>query len=112
MFILDGSENSLSRAFKLLDNFAFMSGLKVNISKTNAVWIGGNKGRQRGVCPDTDVHWVRPQESFRALGIDFSTNLDNMIDNNYNRVLNSISNLIKLGNGLIATLQCWVELLL
>ena len=94
VFILDGSENSLSRAFKLLDNFACMSGLKVNISKTNAVWIGGNKGRQKGVCPDTDVHWVRPQESFRALGIDFSTNLDNMIDNNYNRVLNSISNLI------------------
>ena len=34
VFILDGSENWLSRAFKLLDDFAWMSGLKVNISKT------------------------------------------------------------------------------
>ena len=64
---LDGSENSFSRAFMLLDDFACMSGLEVNISKTNAVWIGGNKGRQKGVCPDIDVHWVLHQERFRAL---------------------------------------------
>ena len=40
---LDGTENSLSATLKLLDDFHKISGLKVNIDKTNAVWIGSKK---------------------------------------------------------------------
>ena len=42
-FFLDGTENSLSATLKLLDDFHKISGLKVNIDKTNAVWIGSKK---------------------------------------------------------------------
>ena len=94
VFFLDGSESSFKRAFKLLDVFASMSGLKVNIEKTNAVWIGGNKGRQKHLCTDINVKWVDAQDSFRVLGIDFVTNLEAMVTINYNRVLMSISQLI------------------
>ena len=90
VFILDGSESSFVTAFKILESFASMSGLKVNIEKTNAVWIGGNKGRQKSICSNIEVKWVDPQGSFRALGIDFVTNLENMTDINYNNVLGSI----------------------
>ena len=38
--ILDGSEQSLAAAIKTLDSFAKLSNLKVNSSKTRAIWIG------------------------------------------------------------------------
>ena len=38
--ILDGSEQSLATAIKTLDSFAILSNLKVNSSKTRAIWIG------------------------------------------------------------------------
>ena len=50
-----------------------MSGLKVNIDKTNAVWIGSNKGRKKGICEHIKVNWVLAENFFRALGIDFNT---------------------------------------
>ena len=41
--ILDGSEQSLAAAIKTLDSFAKLSYLKVNSSKTRAIWIGCKK---------------------------------------------------------------------
>ena len=38
--ILDGSEQSLATAIKTLDSFAKLPNLKVNSSKTRAIWIG------------------------------------------------------------------------
>lgn len=94
VLFLDGSKHSFDRAFKILNEFASISGLKVNIDKTNAVWIGGNKGRQKGLGDHINVNWAGPQDSFRVLGIDFSTNLDTMVTMNYNRVLDSTRSLI------------------
>ena len=37
------SEHSLAAAIKTLDSFAKLSNLKVNSSKTRAIWIGGKK---------------------------------------------------------------------
>ena len=41
--LLDGSEKSPKSAFDLLHQFFKYSGLKPNIVKTTAVWIGSNK---------------------------------------------------------------------
>ena len=41
--ILEGSEQSLEAANKTLDSFAKLSNLKVNSSKTRAIWIGCKK---------------------------------------------------------------------
>ena len=41
--MLDGSEKSLNESLKELNKFAAASGLKVNASKTRAVWIGSMK---------------------------------------------------------------------
>jgi hypothetical protein len=48
--ILDGSERSLENAFKTLQVFREMSGLKINIDKTVAVWIGSYKYRTTKIC--------------------------------------------------------------
>ena len=41
--LLDGSQKSLDEALRVLNRFAISSGLKVNASKTRAVWIGSMK---------------------------------------------------------------------
>ena len=43
--LLDGSQKSLDEALRILNRFAISSGLKVNASKTRAVWIGSMKFR-------------------------------------------------------------------
>jgi hypothetical protein len=40
ILFLDGSEKSLKSALDLLFQFSKISGLKPNISKTKAIWIG------------------------------------------------------------------------
>ena len=42
--ILDGSERSLQTSLTTLKRFANMSGLHINYSKTQVVWIGSKKG--------------------------------------------------------------------
>ena len=41
--ILDGSEKSLKEALHLLKQYYKMSGLKINIDKTRALWIGSSR---------------------------------------------------------------------
>ena len=41
--LLDGSEDSLNEAHNILKKFAIASGLKLNSTKTRAVWIGCKK---------------------------------------------------------------------
>ena len=95
VLFLDGSESSFEKSFEILAAFARMSGLKVNIDKTNAVWIGSNKGRKKGICEHIKVNWVLAENSFRALGIDFNTNLASMVNLNYTKVISAIKSLIE-----------------
>ena len=39
-FILDGSLESLYNTLSVLDYYAYISGLKINYSKSKAIWIG------------------------------------------------------------------------
>ena len=94
VIFLDGSPDSMYATFKVLESFANISGLKVNIDKTNSVWIGANKGRNDKICADLRVNWVGINDTFKILGVIFCTELDNMINLNYQKVLLSIKNLI------------------
>ena len=73
VMFLDGSENSMSSAFQTLDTFATMSGLKVNVEKTQAVWIGSKKDDKDKICTNIPVKWAGTGDTFKALGICFST---------------------------------------
>ena len=43
--ILDGSKKSLTSSLQILEDFKAISGLSLNNKKTEALWIGVNKGR-------------------------------------------------------------------
>ena len=64
VLFLNGTEKSLQAEFKILDLFASMSGLKVNIEKTNAIWVGSKKGCGEKLCEEIKVNWVEDEHIF------------------------------------------------
>ena len=92
VFILDGSEKSLRNALNLLDFFFRISGLRVNIDKTTAIWIGSHKHSNLILLPDQNLHWVNGL--FKILGIIFSRDLDDMVDLNYKIAYDSIKKIL------------------
>ena len=86
--ILDGSQQSLETAISILNLFASMSGLKVNNSKTRAVWIGCRKFSGETFNHRLKLNWN--QTDFEILGIKFSCNLDTMTEINYKEKIKQI----------------------
>ena len=67
--LLDGSEKSLNEALKILNKFAIASGLKLNSTKTRAVWIGCEKFSGETFNHRLKLDWN--QTDFTILGIKF-----------------------------------------
>ena len=91
--LLDGSEKSLNETLNTLDIFANASGLKVNASKTRAVWIGSRKFSGETFNHRLKLDWS--QSDFTILGIKFSCNLDKINELNYNDKIKEIEQEIK-----------------
>ena len=72
---LDGTEQSLKEAIDTITCFSQWSGLKINEDKTMIVWIGGSKGSNLRYFRDRNFVW-EPGDSFKIVGIFFSTNKD------------------------------------
>ncbi len=69
-----------------LDKFYYCSGLKANLHKTQAVWLGKRpKKTNRGL--KFDLTWV---EEFRLLGINCTKEMSNMVERNYNLKIQSM----------------------
>ena len=77
IFIEPDSE-SLRKAVETLDEFLNLSGLKISVSKTKAIWFGLGSKNAHQLCPDLRLDW---DTRLRLLGIDFSNDLDNMEEN-------------------------------
>ena len=78
---LDGSEASLRRIINILDTFQEISGLKINLTKCKAVWIGRNRGFNFKICEDLRLIWAH---NFTLLGIELDSDLANM-DTNFRK---------------------------
>ena len=91
--ILDGNEESLNEALKELDWFAKISGLKINFSKTQVIWIGNKKYSNEILCPNRNLSWGKT--NFKLLGINFDVNLDKLIKINYDEKILQIKSIIK-----------------
>ena len=84
--LLDGQKKSLVETMKTLRLFAFLSGLKINSSKTKAVWIVSKKFSGETFNHRFKFEWN--QKEFIILGICFSCNFkNNMIELNYKEKL-------------------------
>lgn len=91
-FLLDGSDSSLRAALSLLGQYAKYSGLKPNIEKTHAMWIGNKMNSQERLCRDFDLKWT--SDPIKVLGITFCTNLNDMIKQNYEDKINEIESFL------------------
>ena len=79
--ILDGTELSVDETINTLNIFADMSGLKINSSKTRAVWIGCKKYSGETFNHRFKLNWN--QNNFDILEIKFSCNLQIIIELKY-----------------------------
>ena len=89
--LLDGLEKSLRNCILLLDRYADCSGLKLNVTKTHAVWLGSKVKCQEHICPDLCLQWV---DNFKLLGIHFTSDLTEMLNLNYDHKLVKVENIL------------------
>ena len=88
--ILDGSEKSLKEALHLLKQYYKMSGLKINIDKTRALWIGSSSSSTERLCEEFPLDWS--QEPLRILGVTFSPLVFNIWELNSQEILLKVKN--------------------
>ena len=86
---LDGTESSLRNVVNILGEFHKISGLKINLGKCKAVWIGRNRFSQLKLCPDLKLIW---SDAFTLLGVDFDSDLAKM-DSNFRKKIEEIEKL-------------------
>ena len=72
---MEAKDESLRKTVETLDNFYKISGLKISVSKTKAVWFGIQHNNPPRLCPDLPLDW---DNKFRLLGVDFFSNLEGM----------------------------------
>ena len=89
----DGSESSMNRTFEVLEMFHTCSGLKANIEKTQAVWLGPKCEKWQRLLNRIRLKWV---EQFTLLGIHFDVDVDKMLDSNYEKRILDIENVLNL----------------
>lgn len=91
LIILDGSERSLREAIREFNNFYQISGLKINISKTQLVLISSKKYYSNRMCEEINFQWT---SAFKLLDIFFDVDLTNIPTLNYDKKLVKIKHII------------------
>ena len=70
-----------------------MSGLKLNIEKTRAIWIGSMNKSNRILCNDFKLDWN--QGPFKILGVTFTAEVFDIWDKNTTGIEQKVENIIK-----------------
>ena len=88
---LDGSQESLLNTMLTLKFYGRISGLNINTEKTKVIWFGSRKNSQLILCPEYNLTWENT--SFTVLGVNFSINLPEMVDLNFDSKIEEIKKL-------------------
>ena len=94
--LLDGSEKSLSAALSDICMFGNISGLKMNFSKTQLIWIGSKKYSKDKLCQEYTLKWG--SSKFNLLGIDFDVNLHSIPKLNFDKKISKLKILMNTWN--------------
>ena len=78
------SDNNLFTIISILNSFFTISGLKISLTKTKAVWFGNKWDSNDKLCPHLSLNWVK---TFTLLGIEFNNNLENMEKNFEDKII-------------------------
>ena len=89
---LDGSESSLKHALIILQKFYQMSGLKINLDKTKALWIGSMCNSTKILCKEFNIDWE--QKPLKILGVIFSPLVFDIWEYNLDEVMKKVKNMI------------------
>ena len=81
--ILDGSEESLNETLLELEWIKKISGLKINFSKTQVIWIGSKKYSSHRLCKNWNLSWGKT--TFTVLGINFDVDISKITKINYEK---------------------------
>jgi hypothetical protein len=92
---LQPTAQNLRNAVETLRDFFKLSGLKISVTKTKAIWFGEGAEQQNNLCADLNLDW---DSKFRLLGIDFHSSLDGM-ECNFDSKIEEIEKL----------LNCWIH---
>ena len=76
-------ETSLRAVIKILQEFKEISGLQVQLSKTQIVYLGKEYSENKKICHDIHLTW---NQSFKLLGIDFNANSASQTINYDNKI--------------------------
>ena len=90
---LSPTDENLRNSIDILNNFFKLSGLKISVSKTKAIWFGAGSNYTHKLCPDIPLVW---DTEFTLLGIEFDNSLSKM-ERNFDTKLDDIRKL----------LNCW-----
>ena len=88
---LDGSNLSFKASLLTFEKFGKISGLKMNNSKTEALWIGKSKHRTDILFPEKKLIWS--VSSVKALEVFLSTSEDLSMIQNHEEKINKIKEL-------------------
>ena len=80
-----GNPANLRRCFNTLTGFEEVSGLKVNVMKTEAMGLGNFSNP---ICSELKIQWVK--KSTKILGINIAKDRDLLISENYSNILDKI----------------------
>jgi hypothetical protein len=80
---LDGSKTSLEATLEDLKDFKDMSGLTVNYSKSQVVWIGSKRYSVERLVDDKELVWGN--NKFQVHGVEFDVNLDEILKMNFDK---------------------------
>ena len=96
----DGAVSSLNESFYIIKSFQTYSGLKINMEKTVAVWLGSEKERLK-IQNTHQLNWVN---QFELLGITFNVVQEKMFQLNFDKRLSEIERIISMYNKLSLSL--------
>ena len=93
--ILDENEESLKQALHIFDSFAACAGLRVNVDKTEAIWVGSRLGSNEKLLPNRKLSW-NTSGKFKLLGIRFNLLNEDKTLENYTEKIKSMKSLLNL----------------
>ena len=91
--LLNDSEESLSRSLYILQKFSECAGLKANLDKTEAIWIGSKLHSDEELLPNLKLKWNKTGK-FKSLGINFDLFAKDKTKINFEQKLEKVKSLL------------------
>jgi hypothetical protein len=82
----------LRESMTTIDKFGVVSGLRLNISKSQAIWLGSKSSSDETLREELEIKWENKE--LKLLGITFTKNLDDMVSCNCSSKIKSIKRLL------------------